>query len=194
MGPSGRRRSPRPWWKLGCYWLVGRRQAVTTFAIGCDAPAPHALRLLPFVIVANKLRSGSRSGQGCGRRAAGSRRRCSRSQAPSEESRAVAVSSQPRSWCMLPLPPYPTSALASLYPESHGRPCSCPLLEASRRAYRPSLPTPSACCSIPWPLAGSAATSVKQPCCTAGAGQFTGVQGPPPTQAAPLRFSPFSSH
>uniref|UniRef100_A0A8B9MDD4 Mothers against decapentaplegic homolog n=1 Tax=Accipiter nisus TaxID=211598 RepID=A0A8B9MDD4_9AVES len=93
MGPSGRRRSPRPGWKLGCYWLVRRRQAVTTFAIGCDAPAPHALRLLPFVIVANKLRSGSRSGQGRGRRAAGSRRRCSRSRAPREESRAVAGSS-----------------------------------------------------------------------------------------------------
>ncbi|XP_069650414.1 mothers against decapentaplegic homolog 4-like isoform X3 [Haliaeetus albicilla] len=93
MGPSGRRRSPRPGWKLGCYWLVRRRQAVTAFAIGCDAPAPHALRLLPFVIVANKLRSGGRSGQGCGRWAEGSRRRCSRSRGPSEESRAVAGSS-----------------------------------------------------------------------------------------------------
>ncbi|XP_029879636.2 LOW QUALITY PROTEIN: mothers against decapentaplegic homolog 4-like [Aquila chrysaetos chrysaetos] len=93
MGPSGRRRSPRPGWKLGCYWLVRRRQAVTTFAIGCDAPAPHALRLLPFVIVANKLRSGGRSGQGCGQRAAGSWRRCSGSRGPSEESRAVAGSS-----------------------------------------------------------------------------------------------------
>ncbi|KAM9626024.1 mothers against decapentaplegic homolog 4-like isoform 2-T2 [Morphnus guianensis] len=93
MGPSGRRRSPRPGWKLSCYWLVRRRQAVTTFAIGCDAPAPHALRLLPFVIVANKLRSGGRSGQGCGQRAAGSRRRCRGSRGPSEESRAVAGSS-----------------------------------------------------------------------------------------------------
>ncbi|XP_052652798.1 mothers against decapentaplegic homolog 4-like isoform X2 [Harpia harpyja] len=93
MGPSGRRRSPRPGWKLSCYWLVRRRQAVTTFAIGCDAPAPHALRLLPFVTVANKLRSGGRSGQGCGQRAAGSRRRCNGSRGPSEGSRAVAGSS-----------------------------------------------------------------------------------------------------
>ncbi|XP_075380875.1 mothers against decapentaplegic homolog 4-like isoform X2 [Mycteria americana] len=64
-------------------------------AIGCDAPAPSRAPASPFVIVANKLQSGGGSGQGRAGpragagRAAGSRRRCSGSRAPREESRAA---------------------------------------------------------------------------------------------------------
>ncbi|XP_075380877.1 mothers against decapentaplegic homolog 4-like isoform X4 [Mycteria americana] len=68
-------------------------------AIGCDAPAPSRAPASPFVIVANKLQSGGGSGQGRAGpragagRAAGSRRRCSGSRAPREESRAAEGSS-----------------------------------------------------------------------------------------------------